>query len=68
MSLSEKIEIRILADFRDCMETDEVVKVEDVKEFIKLIVEGWASTHDMPEKLFMQLQEQLKQHAGDKLI
>ena len=26
------------------------------------IIEGWASTKDMPEKLFKQLQVQINQH------
>jgi hypothetical protein len=41
---------------------------KDVKEFIKEIKKGWAATSEIDTKLFVKLQKQLDNLAGEKLI
>ena len=60
MSLSEKKQ--------EVDKNDYVYPENDVKQFIKDIKEGWASTDKMTKPLFMKLQTQIDQLAGERLI
>ena len=47
---------------------EDVISVYDIKQFIKEIIEGWASTDEMTKTLFFKLQLQIEQRAGKELI
>ena len=61
-NLSEKIEGESYGYRKD------MIEVGDVREFINGVKNGWAATKEMPIKLFKQLQVQIDNLAGEKLV
>ena len=62
MNLSKKI-----IDFEG-IDEEWYLKVEDVKKFIQELKEGFIATDEMTESLFMKLQVQIDNHAGEDLV